>query len=409
VSEGIAAAARALRESLVDFEPELLSGADCAALAEELALTEKVCAAARARAGLRAADCGAHRQRGFADAATWLARSLGSSAGQARAALDTAGALHKLPSTKAALAAGELSLSQAAEIAKTEAARPGSEQQLLALARSHSLRALKEAARRRRLGSIDPEELHRRQHQAQELRHWRDELGMICFSGALAPEAGLAFLSRLEAETDRVFRQGGPEVRAWSRRRRAAEAFVHLVEGGGGPQARRADLVVVCDLRAYRRGQAQDDEPCHLVGGGPIPVSLARRLGADAFLKAVLHDGVAIHTVAHFGRHIPVTLRTALELGAPPDFDGVSCAGAGCERRHGLEWDHVDPVAHNGPTSFANLEARCCACHREKTEADRAAGLLGGTGDGHDPPGEGPPESPEGGPRPSPQAGPSAA
>jgi hypothetical protein len=112
-------------------------------------------------------------------------------------------------------------------------------------------------------------------------------------------------------------------------------------------------------------------------------VELARVLGADAFIKAVLHDGVAVHSVAHFGRHVPAELRTALELGPPPGFDGVTCAEAGCERRHHLEWDHVNPVANGGETSFDNLRPRCWPHHRDKTDRHRAAGLLGaGSGGG---------------------------
>ena len=67
--------------------------------------------------------------------------------------------------------------------------------------------------------------------------------------------------------------------------------------------------------------------------------------------------------MAHFGRHIPVELRTALELGTPPGFDGAGCTEPGCRRRYGLEWDHIDPVAHNGPTSYDNLSARCKPHH----------------------------------------------
>ena len=158
----------------------------------------------------------------------------------------------------------------------------------------------------------------------------------------------------------------------------AADALARMVAGEGKGHATRADVVITVDLNAFRRGHTHDGETCSIVGGGPIPVELARRMAADGFLKAVLHDGVAIHTVAHFGRHRPAELRTALELGSPPDFDGVECDEAGCGRRHGLEWDHVDPVANDGPTSFANLRPRCYPHHREKTELDRLAGLLDG-------------------------------
>jgi len=386
MSEGLVAAARCLRAALGDFDPGLYSGPDCAGLVEELAATEKACAGARIRAAARGADCGAHRGAGHADATEWLARAAGSSRGAARAELEVAKALESCPRTKAALVAGELSVAQAGEITRAEAQAPGSEAELVALARTAGPGRLRDQARRRRLGAVDPDDLHRRQRAARSFRHWRNELGMVCLAGELVPEAGLALVNRVEAEAGRIRRAARAAGRHEPHGAHAADALAALVAGGPKGGAPRTDLVVVADLRAYRRGHAHRDEACHLVGGGPIPVPLARQLGADAFLKAVLHDGVAIHTVAHFGRHLPAELRTALELGQPPDLDGVSCAEEGCDRRYGLEWDHVDPVANGGLTSYANLKPRCGDDHRDKTERDRLAGLLSGRGAGRDPP-----------------------
>ena len=115
---------------------------------------------------------------------------------------------------------------------------------------------------------------------------------------------------------------------------------------------------------------------CHIVGGGPIPVRLAREMAKDAFLKAVLHDGVNIHTVKHFGRHIPAELRTALELGPLPDLDGVTCSDEGCDRRYGLEWDHDDPFSNGGPTSYENLNP---AAGRTTGTRPNATARPGGT------------------------------
>jgi hypothetical protein len=134
--------------------------------------------------------------------------------------------------------------------------------------------------------------------------------------------------------------------------------------------------VIVCDLRAYRRGHAVDGEPCHIVGGGPVPVSLVRELERDAFLKVVLHDGTRIDAIAHYGRRIPAVLRTALELGSPPVFDGIRCSAAGCDRRFHLEHDHIDPVANGGKTAYVNDQPLCWPHHQVKTEQDRKAGLL---------------------------------
>jgi hypothetical protein len=89
-----------------------------------------------------------------------------------------------------------------------------------------------------------------------------------------------------------------------------------------------------------------------------------------------VRDGTKIGTIVHYGRHIPALLRTALELGAPPRFEGAVCVEDGCERRYWLAWDHDDPVANHGPTSYDNVMARCWPDHRAKTERDRKAGLL---------------------------------
>jgi len=366
--------AAALRSALAEFDPAVVTGDDAALIAEQLAVTEKACAGARARAAVRAAACHSHERRGFPDAADWLARAAGSSRGEAQAAMATASAVPPSSPTGAAWAAGEVSLRQAQVIARTEAECPGAEDELLEMAMRSSLAALEDEGRRRRLAAADPEELHRRQHRARQFRHWRGADGMIRLAGALPPTVGVPLMNRLDTETDRIRRAAAdPEPRA----AHAADALVGMLSGAGTGRRSSTDLVLVCHLDAYRRGHAHEGEPCHVVGGGPLPVPVVRRLAEDAFLKVVLHDGVRIETVAHFGRHIPAELRTALEVGSPPRFDGAECVEEGCGRRYGLEWDHVDPVAHGGPTSYDNLAARCWPHHRAKTERDRQAGLLG--------------------------------
>jgi hypothetical protein len=207
---------------------------------------------------------------------------------------------------------------------------------------------------------------------------------MIRFRGALPPETGIPFVNRIDREYDRVWRAARRGKRRETRAALMADAFVAVTTppGDDSPRAPRSqtDLVLVVELNAYRRGHTHPGEPCHIVGGGPIPVSVARELGRDAFLKAVLHDGVNVHTVAHFGRRRPAHLETALRLGAPPEFDGIECSELGCDRKYGLEFDHVDPCANGGQTSFANLKPECKPHHRNKTERDRSAGLLNGGG-----------------------------
>jgi hypothetical protein len=54
----------------------------------------------------------------------------------------------------------------------------------------------------------------------------------------------------------------------------------------------------------------------------------------------------------------------------------VVCVEEGCDRRYGLEWDHVDPVANGGPTSLENLEPRGKVDTGTRPNATARAGLL---------------------------------
>jgi len=81
-----------------------------------------------------------------------------------------------------------------------------------------------------------------------------------------------------------------------------------------------------------------------------------------------------VQRVLHLGRRIPAALRTALELGPPPDFAGVTCSVEGCDRRYGLEWDHRKPLAEGGVTSYENLQAPLCGPHHwDKTRREEQA------------------------------------
>ncbi len=229
-------ACRVLGDAIGATDPSLLSGVDCAEMVELLARTEKRSAALRVVAAARAASCGAHKNRGFSDPARWLADTAGTTTGEAKAALDTIDGLEQCPHTKEALMAGDLSLIQAREITKTEAAVAGSESKLLELAGRSGVGALKDSARRQRLEAEDPAELHRRQHNERYFRHWVDEHGMSRGSWALPPEVGVPMCNRIDTETDRFIREarrnGGPEPRE----RVAADALAKLIRRRGEAQ-----------------------------------------------------------------------------------------------------------------------------------------------------------------------------
>jgi len=365
-------AAEAFRLLVAAFEPGEATPAGCAEVAESLARAEKACAAARTRAAARAVAAGEHRRRGFADAQGWLSATAGATMGTARTEMEASREASKHPLLAEALRSGDVSLAQAAEVARAEAEAPGSSGTLVGLAKRSGLGALREEARKVVASAIGPEELSARQHRARHFRHWRDQMGMVRFSGALPPEVGVGIVNRADALAARLRREAGPAGKPEPFEAHAADALVKLLQGEAEARG-RTEVVVVVDLSAYRRGHAHPGEASHIVGGGPVPVSWVREAMADAFVKAVLHDGAKPLRVAHFGRHMKAELRTALELGRPPGFEGAKCSYPGCERRYGLEWDHVQPVSRDGPTSYGNIQALCKPHHWEKTERDRRA------------------------------------
>jgi len=91
-------------------------------------------------------------------------------------------------------------------------------------------------------------------------------------------------------------------------------------------------------------------------------------------LTGLFFDGRDLTKIRRWTRNVPVEVRLALELGAPPDYDGLKCAD--CGNRFRNERDHVEPHSQHGPASIDNLEPRCWPCHQDKTERDRRAGKL---------------------------------
>lgn len=404
----------ALRAALRTVEVEVLSGEAAALVAEEMARVEKASAALRAMAAARAADCGAHRAAGYADPDEWMARMTGESRSKARSDLATGSRLSDCPKTRKAATDGSLSLGQAEEITKTEREKPGSEGELLDKAKTSSRQELADECRKRRQDGVDRDDLAAKQRARRSFRAWIDGDGMQCALLKLEPVVAVALLARTQVEADRLHRDARRRGSTEPWEAHAADAVAAILAAGLGwsapagephgearapepsedgmevgaagerggaalvplarPRApRRADVVFVVDLRTFRSG-IHPDSLCHIVGGGPVPPEVVREMAKDAFLKVVFHDGVNIHTVTHVGRYQPAELRTALELGAPPDFDGVACSVCGNKFR--LQWDHVQPVCIGGVTSYENEDAKCWRCHDDKSRRERSAGLY---------------------------------
>ena len=113
---------------------------------------------------------------------------------------------------------------------------------------------------------------------------------------------------------------------------------------------------------------------CKIPGIGPVAPRIAKEIASDAFLNGVFFDGKDLRNFKRWSRNIPVEVRAALELGKPPDFDGIRCQD--CGNHFKTQRDHVHPHVARGPASTLNLEPRCWPCHQAKTGRDRRAWKL---------------------------------
>ena len=155
--------------------------------------------------------------------------------------------------------------------------------------------------------------------------------------------------------------------------RHLADAYAALLSAKGKGRAKRPELVVLVSHEVAKRGWTKVDkgEVCKIPGVGPVSPRVARDIAQDAFVNGVVCDGKDLRQFKRWSRHIPIEVAIALELGAPPDFDGVTCVD--CGNRFRTEIDHVTPRNAGGPTSNANLKPRCWSCHQAKTARDRRA------------------------------------
>jgi hypothetical protein len=301
-----------------------------------------------------------------------LARIGGTSVGRARRTLDTSRQLAKTPVLEEALRRADLSFDQAQEIAKTEAVVPGSAGLLVDIARHSKFHVLKEEARKIRLEELKGPGLEDRQREARYLHHRVTDLGMIHIEGELEPHIGTPIVNRLQAAARRL-------ARASERRepfdRYLADALPELLADttrtSGG-----TEMVVLVSYEVAERGwsHVEDDEHCKIPGIGQVDPEVARRIAGDAFLSGVFFDGTDLRQIKRWGRSVPAPIRTALNLGDPPEFDGVKCVD--CGNRFWIELDHHLPHAAGGPISMKNSRPRCWRCHQKKTRADRRAGRL---------------------------------
>lgn len=341
------------------LEPWRLDGRDAARLVELAARGERICASIKALAAGRVEETKVWRQGGHRSAAHWVAETTGETVGTAERTLETARALDALPETGAAFRAGELSMTQAAEITSAASADPNAEAALLETAAETSVKGLRDQCRQVRAGAeADDQAWAHRLHVERRAHEWTDPDGAYHLSGRMAPDAGARFSSAWKAHIDRIFRDARRAGRREPRAAYAADALVALATEG---PCKPVEVRVTIDSAALARGHTKPGERCEITGVGPVPVTTARALLDDAAVTVMTRTGDDVTAVSSPTRTIPVKLRRAVETRYP------ACAVKGCANNQFLEIDHIVPLADKGCTELDNLWRLCSQHHALKT------------------------------------------
>jgi Domain of unknown function (DUF222) len=349
---------------VADVDPERLGGDDAAALAEMFARGERLCAAGKALVARRVADVGVWRAAGERSAAHWLARRSGSTVAAAVAALETAQRLQDLPVLDEAYRDGRLSQVQAQEIASSAAANPAAQRELLGAAANQGVKGLRDACRKVSAAAVsDESSRYQAIHRGRYLRSWVDADGAGRLDARLTADALAAVLAGLEPFENLEFEAARSQGRREPYHAYAADALVAMARrrDGGGAHGYRIQVNVLIDHAALIRGWTEGGETCYIAGVGPVPVATVRAMMTDAFLAAVVTDGVDVYTVAHLGRTVTAHQRTALQVRDP------ECVVPACHVDHGLEIDHVDGWAATKVTKLDRLVRACHFHHYQKT------------------------------------------
>jgi Domain of unknown function (DUF222) len=352
-----------VRSVVTGTEVDGLEAHVAARVVEQCAEAERLLAALRVAATVTLHDKALWRREGFRSAAAWMASKTGTAVGTAIATLDMAAQLDDLPTLAAAFRAGRLSEAQARLIAEVASEVPDAEEQLVEAAGKLTLRSLGEECRRVEAAAVvNEDDRYRRVHRSRHVRSWVDRHGVGRLNAWLTPDE----LGRLMGDVDRrcdemvvdAIRGGWFE----SREAHRADALVDLARpDSAAPPGPDTMVHVVVDHEALMRGHTVAGETCEIPGIGPIPVSVARRLGEDAILKVLLTNGVDVVGVAHGGRTIAAHLRSALEVRDP------KCIVPRCDVRRNLEIDHRDTFGRTGVTKLDQLARLCRWHHHQKT------------------------------------------
>ena len=356
-----------LRSAVEAFRGETLADLPDARLEDDFAEIRRIAEQLEVEALRRLAEIDRRRlfeRDGHLSAAAWLASVFNASWGVSRDQVRTARALEEMPGTRAALEAGDLSMSAARVLAAARVAHATAfreaEPTLVEAARIHSIGDLQRVVahwrqvveRPRTLDGEDPRWRRRRLHASVTLD------GMVRVDGDLDPETGETLLTALRAVVDAGSRGGsGSEDEDRTPAQRRADALGEIcrqwLDRAERPTVARERPHVTVTLSA----DALSSELDHV---GPIAAETARRLACDASaMRMVLSARSEPLDIGRRTAVVPPAIRRAvIARDRRCRFPGCDRPQTWCDAHHIVHW------ADGGPTAMSNLVLLCRRHHR---------------------------------------------
>jgi len=358
-----------LRSGIDELATEDLAFASDDELEASLVEIERAMGALVAERARRVAEVerrGAFARDGLLSLTMWLVHRLRIAGSCAGRYVRWARALERMPLTRSALAAGDVTPSAAAVLVAAAESRPdefpGVEETLVEAARSVPVRDLRRlvAYWRQAADAAGAEDEAEWRHGLRRLHVSPTLEGMVRVDGDLDPETGQTLITALRAVIDADVGSTG-DLRTYAQRRADAlgEICRRYLDSVDRPivAGERPHLTVTVDLETL---EGRTGRRCELDEAGVITPEAARRLACDASVARIVTAGRSEPLDA--GRRTPVVspaLRRALVI-----RDG-GCRFPGCGRPPGwCDAHHVVHWADGGRTALSNLVLLCRPHHR---------------------------------------------
>ena len=312
---------------------------------------------------------------GWPTPAHWLQYRCGYSLGAARERFRVARALPGLPKIRKAFRAGQLSFAQVRAVIRV--ATPENEATLLMWAQHSTASQMEKFARLYRRYGENAAAMQ--QHRERSFTSWEEEDGTVSFRVRLPAEQAAVVLKAVEAakasleghdREDDVSAETPPspwedppdhpdeDVSAETRRARMADALVRVAESYLEPDGRPRSLAEKYQVHVHLDLRRDADGPVVDPDAPALAEETIRRLGCEAGLVAVLHDGEEILSVGRKTRAVPPAIRRALRL------RDRGCRFPGCTHTRHVDAHHVRHWADGGETKLSNLVELCGGHHR---------------------------------------------